>query len=151
MPAIVYINDFLEDQAEGVHNLGSDALMIALSNTAPTAEASNPSASGNGVLSNVTQISYANYSDDMTVDRRLQGVTSTESGGVYTLDASDVTVTAVGGALPPFRWVYFYNDTPAGDPLIICMDFDTPISLAVGDSVILRWHASGILYNRNNV
>lgn len=145
MPAIIRINDLVEDLAEKVHNLGSDALMIALSNVAPSAEASNPTLSGNGILGNVTQISYANYADDMTVDRRLQGVTSAETGGVYTLDAADITITATGGALPTFRYIYLYNDTPAGDPLILIIDNEAGLTLAEGESVTLRWHATGIL------
>lgn len=147
MPVTTKIRDFVEDLAEKVHNLGSDNLAIALSNTAPASESSNPTLSGNGVLANVTQISYTNYSDDMTVDRRLQSVTSTESSGTYTLDAADITITASGGALPTFRYVYLYNDTPTSpaDPLILVIDNEAGITLASGESVTLQFNGSGIL------
>jgi len=145
MPTTTKIRDFVEDLAEKVHNLGSDALMIALSNTAPGSESSNPTLSGNGVLANVTQISYTNYSDDMTVDRRLQSVTSSESSGTYTLDAADITITASGGALATFRYVYIYNDTASGDPLILVIDNEAGITLAQGESVTLQFNGSGIL------
>jgi len=147
MPVVTKIRDFVEDVAEKVHNLGSDALMIALSNTAPGSESSNPTLSGNGVLANVTQISYTNYSDDMTVDRRLQSVTSSESSGTYTLDAADITITASGGALPTFRYVYLYSDTPTSpaDPLILVIDNEAGITLAQGESVTLQFNGSGIL------
>ncbi len=145
MPITTKVRDFVEDLAEKVHNLGSDNLAIALSNTAPASESSNPTLSGNGVLANVTQISYTNYSDDMTVDRRLQSVTSSESSGTYTLDAADITITASGGALPTFRYVYLYNDTPAGDPLILVIDNEAGITLASGESVTLQFNGSGIL------
>lgn len=145
MPITIKLNSTVKNLAEKVHNLATDALMIALSNTAPASETNNPINSNNNLLANVTQISYANYSDDMTVDRRLQSVTSTETGGQYTLDAADVTITAVGGALPTFRYIYIYNDTPAGDPLLYCIDNEAGITLAVGESVTLRVAATGLI------
>lgn len=145
MPVGIKINDLAEALPEKVHNFASDTLMIALSNTAPASESSNPISSGNGVLANVTQISYTNYSDDMTVDRTLQGVTSNESGGTYTLDASDIEITAVGGSVGPFRYVYLYNDTASGDPLILIQDLEETVTITAGSSVTLRWSASGAL------
>ena len=144
MPVGIKINDFVEDLAEKVHNLGSDALMIALSNTAPGAESNNPTGSGNGILANVTQISYTNYTDDMTVDRTLQSVTSSETGGLYTLDAADIEITASGGSVGPFRYVYLYNDTASGDPLILIMDLEETVTITDGSSITLRWNASGV-------
>ena len=147
MATFTKIPDFVEDMPEKVHNLASDTLMIALSNTAPGSEASPTTTSGNGVLANVTQIAYTNYSDDMTVDRRLQSVTSTETGGTYTLDAADIVITASGGSLPTFRYIYLYNDTPTApaDPLIGVWDHGSGITLATGESATIAWNASGIL------
>ena len=147
MATFIKIADLPEALAEKVHDLAADTLMIALSNTAPASETSDPTATGNGVLANVTQIAYTNYTDDMTVDRVLQSVTSDEAGGTYTLDAADLTITASGGALASFRYVYLYNDTPTSpaDPLIACIDNGSAISLADGESVTIAWNASGIL------
>ena len=147
MPTFIKIADLPEAMAEKVHNLAADTLMIALSNTAPASETSDPTATGNGVLANVTQIAYTNYTDDMTVDRVLQSVTSDEAGGTYTLDAADLTITASGGALAAFRYVYLYNDTPTSpaDPLVCCIDNGSAISLADGESVAIAWNAAGIL------
>lgn len=145
MPVGIKINDFVEDVAEKVHNLGSDTLMIALSNTAPGSETPNPTTSGQGVLANVTQISYTYYTDDMTADRTLQSVTSSESGGTYTLDAADIEITASGGSVGPFRYVYLYNDTASGDPLILIMDLEETVTITDGSSVTLRWNATGAL------
>lgn len=145
MPVGIKINDLAEALPEKVHNFASDTLMIALSNTAPASESNNPISSGNGVLANVTQISYTYYTDDMTVDRTLQGVTSDESGGTYTLDASDIEITASGGQVGPFRYVYLYNDTASGDPLILIQDLEETVTITDGSSITLRWSASGAL------
>lgn len=139
------IADFAEALAEEVHNLSSDTIMIALSNTAPGSETSDPTATGNGVLANVTEVAYTNYSDDMTVDRTLENVTSDESGGTWTLDADNLIITASGGALADFRYIYVYNDTAANDELIVLVDAGETISLADTESKPINWNASGIV------
>lgn len=143
MVAFTKINDFVEDLIDGVHDLGSDSIRIALSNTAPASESSNPTADGNGVLANVTQISYSNYSDDLTVDRVLEGVATVLSAGVATFDANDFTITASGGAIATFRYVYVLNDTPTSpaDPLIGVWDNGSAIDLADGESITIDFGA----------
>lgn len=141
------VADFIEAAMEGVHNLSSNTLKLALSNTAPGSESSNPLSTGNGVVANVTQIAYTNYTDDMGTDRVLENVTSDESGGTYTLDADDITITASGGAIAQFRYVYLFNDTPTSpaDPLICMWDMGAAIDIADGNSITLQFNASGIL------
>lgn len=140
------IADFVEGAMEGEHNLASDTIMIALSNTAAASESSNPLSSGNGILANVTQIAYTNYSDDLTTDRTLESVTSNESGGTYTFDAGDFTITASGGAIAEFQYIYVYNDTGTTptDPLIGYWALDSAITLASGESLAISFNASGI-------
>lgn len=139
------IPDFVEAMPEKVHDLSADTLQIALSNTAPGSETSDPTASGNGILANVTEIAYTNYTDDMTVDRVLEGVSSDESGGTYTLDASDIVITASGGAIATFRYIYLFNQTAAGDPIILLVDAGEAVDIADGNSRTIQWNASGIL------
>lgn len=137
MVAFTKINDFVEDLGNGLHNFGSHSIKIALTNTAPASEVSNPTADGNGVLANITEISYTNYSDDMTVDRTCENVGWVLSSGTATLDVDDIVITASGGALATFRYVYIYNDTATGDPLIGVWDYGSALTLASGDSVTL--------------
>ena len=139
--------DFLEDIAEGVHNLGTGTLTLALSITAPSAEASDPTSTGNGIAANITQVAYTNYTDDLTVDRVLESVTSVEAADVYTLDAGDVVITASGGAIADFRYVYLYNDSATSpvDAIVGVWDHGSTISLATGESATIQWNASGIL------
>ena len=51
------LNGFVEHLAEGVHDLGSNQLVLALSNVAPGAESTAPTSSTNAncILGNVTQ------------------------------------------------------------------------------------------------
>lgn len=122
------LNGFVEHVAEGVHNLGSGALTLALSNTAPGSESSPPTAStANCILANVTQISYTNCSS-----RVLTTSASAQTGGTYALTVNDLTLTASGGTVGPFRYIYVYNDTPTSpaDPLIGYYDYGSSITLA---------------------
>lgn len=147
MASFTKINDFVEDLGDGVHDLTNDTLSVALSNTAPGSETSDPSADGNGVLANVTQIAYTNYSDDLTVDRTLESVTWSLSSGTATLDAGDFTITAAGGSIATFRYIYIYNNTPTSpaDPLIGYYDNGSAVDLADGESLSVQFDASGIL------
>jgi hypothetical protein len=120
---------FVEHLAEKVHNLGSDQLAVALSNTAPGAESSPPNgATANCVLANVTQITYTNLSS-----RNITTDTSAQSGGTYKLVVDPLVLTA-SGSVGPFRYVYVYNDTAASDNLIGYYDYGSSISLANGET-----------------
>jgi hypothetical protein len=138
------INDWINNAIENA-DLDSDTFMIALSNTAPSAESSDPTADGNGELANVTQIAYTNYSDNLTTDRTLEGTSGTSSGGTYTFDSTvDFTITASGGDLPEFRYIYIYDDTIAGDPLVGVWDYGQGLTLLENDSLEITFNANGI-------
>lgn len=136
------VNDFV---VNAVHNmdLASDQIVVALSNTAPGAESNNPTSDGNGVLANVTEISYTNCSS-----RNVTTTSSTQTGGTYKLVLADITLAASGGDVGPFRYVYLYNDTvtdPA-DPLIGYYDYGLSLTLNDGDSFTLDFSAAnGVL------
>ena len=138
MASFVKINDFVANAVENM-DLESDQLIIALSNTAPSSESSNPTADGNGILGNVTQISYSNLSS-----RNLTTTSSGQSGGVYKLVLADLTLTASGGSVAAFRYIYIYNDTvtvPA-DPLIGYYDYGSSLTLNDGDTFTIDFSPS---------
>jgi len=138
MATFVKVNDFVENAVK-VMNLGSDQLVIALSNTAPSSETNDPTADGNGVLANVTQISYTNLSS-----RNVTTVSATQSGGTFSLVNSDLTLTASGGSVGPFRYVYLYDDTPTSpaDPLIAYWDYGSSITLADTETFTIDFGAN---------
>jgi len=139
MATFTKINDFVEHIAEKVHDLSSDQLVVALSNTAPASETNNPTADGNGVLANVTQISYTNLSS-----RNITTASSAQSSGTYKLTLNDLTLTASGGSVGPFRYIYIYNDTPSSpaDPLIAVYDYGSSLTLNDGDSLTIDFDGS---------
>jgi hypothetical protein len=133
------VNDFV---ANAVHaaNLSSDQLAVALSNTAPASEGSDPTADGNGVIGNVTTVSLTNLSGDAN----LTTTSSSQTGGTYKLVIADKTLLASGGSIGPFRYIYIYDDTvtsPA-DPIIGYYDYGSSLTLNDGDSFTIDFSAA---------
>jgi len=129
-------NSFVEALAEKVHNLGSDTLTVALTNTLPV--------NTNTQLSNITQISYTNIQNGTTTGRDLTGVTSAQTSGSYKLDANDLVLTATG-TVPTFRYVVLYNNTATNDELIGWYDYGAAVDLLNGETFTITWDAAGIL------
>jgi hypothetical protein len=126
-------DSFVEAVAEKVHNLGSDQLTIALTNTAPVA--------GNSLLADITEITYTNLST-----RNLTTTASSQTGGLYKLVVSDITVTSTGGSTGPFRYVVVYNSTAASGPLIGFFDYGSSITLLSGESLTVDFdQVNGLL------
>lgn len=129
-------NQFLEDMPEKVHNLGADALTIAL-----TANANAPVAT-NSILANLTQISYTNLS------ARVPTIsTSAQTSGTYKLVLADLVLTA-SGTVATFRQVELYNDTPTSpaDPLIAWWDYGSDVTLLNGETFTLDFDGTnGVL------
>ena len=135
------VNDFVKNLAHNM-DLESDQLVVALSNTAPGSETSDPSADGNGILGNVTEITYTDLSS-----RNVTTSSSSQTSGTYKLVLSDLTLTA-SGTVGPFRYVYIYDDTvttPA-DPLVGYYDYGSSLTLNNGDSFTVDFsEANGVL------
>lgn len=138
------LNGFVEHLAEGVHNLGSNQLVVALSNTAPGSESTPPTGATTAcVLANVTQVSYTNLSS-----RNITTSASAQSSGTYKLTLTDLVLTSSGGSTGPFRYVYIYNDTPTSpaDPLIGYYDYGSSITLADSETLTIDFDGTnGVL------
>ncbi len=121
MATFTEINAFVEDVAEKVHNLGSDQLVIALTNTAHTSTWDR--------LSDLTQVSYTNLSS-----RNITTSLSAQTSGTYKLVLTDLVLTSSGGTTGPFRYIYVYNDTSTNDKLIAYYDYGSSLTLQDGET-----------------
>ena len=116
MASFVKVNKFVENAVHDM-DLASDQLAVALTNTAPGSESTDPTGDSGGVIANLTQISYSNCSS-----RNLTTSSSSQTGGTYKLVLADLTLTA-SGTVGPFRYIYIFNDTVTADPLIGYYDY----------------------------
>lgn len=126
---------FVEDLAHKVHNLGSDTLKLYLSNATPDAAA-------DAVKADLAEISAGNgYSAGGAT---ITVSTSAESGGTYTLAGNQVVFTASGGSFAAFRYIVFYNDTPSSpaDPLIAWWDYGSALTLLDGETFTVKFNSA---------
>lgn len=130
MATFTKINSFVENLAEGAHNLGSNQLVIALTNTAHTSTWDE--------LADLTQVSYTNLSS-----RNITTSSSAQTSGTYKLILADLTLTSTGGTTGPFRYVYIYDDTSTGDKLIGYYDYGSSLTLNDGDSLTIDFDGTG--------
>lgn len=136
MATYVKFQPFVEALAEKSHNLASDTLKIALTNAAPAAT--------DAQLSAITQIANANgYT---TGGGTATQSTSAQTSGTYKLVLADVTFTAAGGSMGPFRYAVLYNDTATNDELIGHWDYGSSITLADTETFTVDFSAAtGVL------
>lgn len=125
-------NTFVADISNKVHNLSSDQLKVALTNSAPVAT--------NTVLANITEVSYTNCST-----RNITTTSSTQTSGTYKLILADLVLTA-SGAVGPFRYIVIYNSTASGGPLIGWYDYGSSITLASSDTFTIDFdNTNGVI------
>ena len=115
MATFTKVLSFTEAVAEKVHNLGSDQLVVALTNTEPNTAWTQ--------LSDLTEVSYTNLTS-----RNITTSTSAQTSGTYKLVVADLVLTA-SGAVGPFRYIYVYNGTATNDELIGYIDYGSEVSL----------------------
>ena len=125
---------FVEALAEGNIDFDDSDIKIALSNTAPTLATDD-------TFADITEISAGNgYTAGGAT---LGSKTSSQTSGTYTGDGADVTFTASGGSIGPFRYIIVYDATTGY--LMGTLDYGSGLTLNNGDSFEVRWNASGLL------
>jgi hypothetical protein len=137
MATLTKFYSFVEAVHEKKHNLGSDTLKVLLTNTAPSLS-NTVKADISGELS--TANGYTAGGATITV------TSSAQSSGLYTLIASDVTWTASGGSIGPFRYSVIYNDTATNDELIGYIDWGYSITVASGQTFTIDFDQTSGLY-----
>lgn len=126
---------FAEDLGKGVHQLhaAGHTLKVYLTNATPDAAA-------DAVKADLAEITNEHgYAAPVDIQNDYS-----ESGGTGTLTGTDVTITADGGSVGPFRYAVIYNDDPATptDPLVCWWDYGSSITLADGESFTVDFGAS---------
>jgi len=129
--AVVKFDSFAEAVYEKVHNMGSDALTVAL-----TTNANVPAATDTN-LAALTEIAYTNLST-----RAITTASSAQTSGTYKLTLTDLTLTASGGAVATFRHIVVYNDTAAADELCWRYDYGSDLTLGEDESLLLDFDGS---------
>jgi hypothetical protein len=128
--------DLRERMGKGEFDLETDTLKIALSNTAPNLATMT-------VLADITEITAGN--GYVAGGVALANKSWVETAGVGTLDADDMVITASGGAIATFRYVYLYDDTATNKPLLLSGDLGEAVDLSDGEAYTLQWNALGIM------
>ena len=137
MAAFTKLNILTEDVARGKHQFhtGAHVFKVALTNTAPVVT--------NTELANITEIA-AGFG--YTAGGSVSATDVARTGGVTDVTAADVTFTAAGGSIGPFRYAVFYNDTTTGKPLIGFSDRGSALTLAAGESLKVEID-TGVLFD----
>ena len=136
MAAFNKFNDFVEQIGLAVHNLNTDLVKIALTNTAPLAT--------NTIFGDITEIAagngYTAGGDD------TQNTWSENPAGTGEMVTVDVVFTASGGTIGPFQYVVMYNDTPVSpvDPLIGFWNHGSAVTLADTETFTVDFGANTI-------
>ena len=127
------INSFVENIAEGKINLGGTGLKVALTNTAHN--------SAWDELADLTEVSYTYCSD-----RAITVSTSEQTSGTYKLVLTNLTLTATGGSVGAFRYIYIYDDASTGDKLIGYYDYGSALTLADTNALLIEFDGTnGVL------
>lgn len=136
MAAYVKFQDFVEQLGLEQHNLNTDTLKAALTNTLPV--------NTQTVFDAVTNHAAPAAANGYTAGGEDITNTLSETAGTATVAAVDTVFTASGGNLGPFRYVVIYNDTNATDMLLGYYDHGSSITLSDGESFTVDFGASFI-------
>lgn len=130
MVAPVKFDSYTDQLNRGKHAWDTHVFKWMLTNSAPSA--------ANTIKSNITEIAAGNgyIAGGVAIAPAL-----TSSGGVSTIKAPMVTITAAGGSIGPFRYAVLYNDTQTtpAKPLVQYVDYGSAVTLAAGESLDIQF------------
>ena len=118
-------NQFVQDMGDGVMDLATDTIKAMLTNTAPVAT--------NHVYGDISSTELANGNGYTTGGATVAGTGYTNSSGTSTFTANPTTWTSNTGSMGPFRYVVYYDSTPATKTLICWYDYGSSITLNGAD------------------
>ena len=118
MSAFTKFYDFVEQLGAGVHNFSSHSIKVYLSNEVPLVT--------DTVKADIAEITAGN---GYTAGGASITPVWSETAGVAILTGTDVTWTATGGPIGPFRYVILYNDSATNDNLIGWWDYGSELTI----------------------
>jgi hypothetical protein len=138
MPLINFFNCFLEDPGLKKHNLDSDSLKIALSNTLPLAT--------NSILSDIVEISPGHGYTAGGI--ALTTVNYAQVSGIAKLTADNPIISASGGTIGPFQYLILYNDTSSTNALIGWYNYGSAFTIADGSSFSVNFDPTNGIFRQ---
>lgn len=121
----------------GVYNLGSDTLKLALTNTTPIAT--------NTTYSGISADEVANGNGYTTTGTACGSTATSQSSGLAELTGSNIVFTASGGTIGPFEFAYLYDSTVTDGPLLLWWSYGSAITLNAGETFTWSLTSSQIL------
>jgi hypothetical protein len=141
---IAFFEQFYVDVQEGVHDLETDTIKLALVTSSATLAVTDADprwgAGGSTNLSTNEVTPGGNYS---TGGATIANPSVTLSSNVGVFDGDDVSITQNASNPTNARRGVIYNDTAAGKNAIGFLDLGSDIDLSAGDFSV-AWNASGI-------
>jgi hypothetical protein len=130
-------NKFTHHLLDGAHDFDAHVFKIMLTNTTPI--------DTNTIKANITEISAGN---GYTAGGTASAMTTSSLAGAAMLTGTDVTFTASGGSIGPFRYAVLYNDTQTtpAKPLIAWWDYGSSITLATTETFTIDFDGTGGIF-----
>jgi hypothetical protein len=137
--ADIFYHNFLKAMADGTVDVDTDVIkcMLVTDSYTPNADhtvkadlVANEIANGNGYTTGGVTVAVT--------------VTDDDANDKFVFDVANPSWTASGGAIGPFRYAIFYNDTHASDALIYCYDFGSNQTANSGASITIIIDVNGL-------
>lgn len=137
MPTFVLFHEAGKYEGDGTFDYDSHTWKAMLTNTAPTQAT-------DAVLADITEIGAGNGYSAGGATVTMSWAETGSGTGIWQLSCADFNWTASGGTIGPFRYVVFYDDTAASDPLLGYLDWGSSITVADGGVFAFSDGASGL-------
>lgn len=125
MAAYQKFNQFTDDLVKAKHDFSAHTYKVLLSNVAPVAT--------NAIKADLTDITAGS---GYTAGGTATVITLSNATGVEKVVAANVTFTASGGSIGPFRYAALYNDSQTSPvkPLVDFFDYGSSVTLNSGET-----------------
>lgn len=129
------IQDYVERLHKAEFNWSTHTFKAAFSNAVPNLATMT-------VLADISQIATGGgYTGGAGGGLTLDTVALSETSGTAKVTIADEVFTA-SGTVPAFRYIYIYDDTATGDPLVNVYDYGSEVNMVTSDTFTIDFHAT---------